>query len=248
VAPQRSAIALACLFGLAFAQVVEAAPSFGPPILWAWERHEDFTFLSPGEAVVAPVVVSIQLEGNLARVRWRPQRLTLPDGISVLPVVHVDANSHRDPPILNEHQRIAVRDSLALVHKRFPGVPVQLDFEVKRSQRAFYRQLVSETKALDRRMRLSVTALASWCVGDPWLSDLPVDEIVPMVFRMGRDSGRIRDYLQHDGRLPGRGCNTALGVSLDEWIPPAPKVSHIYAFSPKPWDRNRFDQLMSTTQ
>jgi hypothetical protein len=32
---------------------------------------------------------------------------------------------------------------------------------------------------------LSMTALASWCDTERWLGTAPVDEVVPMLFRMG---------------------------------------------------------------
>ena len=33
---------------------------------------------------------------------------------------------------------------------------------------------------------LSMTALASFCVGDRWLQDLPVDEAIPMIYQDGQ--------------------------------------------------------------
>ncbi len=57
---------------------------------------------------------------------------------------------------------------------------------------------------LPQQIPLSMTALASFCVGDRWLDDLPVDEAVPMIFRMGPDDQRIKNMLAngYDFREP----------------------------------------------
>jgi hypothetical protein len=80
-----------------------------------------------------------------------------------------------------------------------------------------------------------VTALASWCTDDPWIDPASVDEIVPMVFRMGPEERRISTRLREDRRWPVAACNDAIGVSMDEpWrdVPPVPRV---YIFNPRPW-------------
>jgi hypothetical protein len=120
---------------------------------------------------------------------------------------------------------------------RVPGVSmVQIDFDAVRSQRASYTQLLREVRSqLPRGVRLSVTALASWCDDDPWIDSAAVDEIVPMLFRMGPDARRITTRLSEYSRWPVTACNGAIGVSLDErWkdLPPAPRV---YVFNPRAW-------------
>jgi len=56
------------------------------------------------------------------------------------------------------------------------GKLVQIDFDARRSQRRFYVRLLRD---LRRRMPpslpLSITALASWCAYDDWLSGLPIE-------------------------------------------------------------------------
>ena len=46
-----------------------------------------------------------------------------------------------------------------------------------------------------------MTALASWCLSDRWISDLPVDEAVPMLFQMGPETPDIKRMLR--GRAAG---------------------------------------------
>jgi hypothetical protein len=112
---------------------------------------------------------------------------------------------------------------------------VQIDFDATRSQRVAYQQLLRQVRSrLPKGLRLSVTALASWCNDDPWIDPQSVDEIVPMLFRMGPDARRIETRLREDGRWPVAACNGAVGISLDEprALPPVPRV---YIFNPRPW-------------
>ncbi len=46
-----------------------------------------------------------------------------------------------------------------------------------------------------------MTALASWCAGDDWLRDLPVDEAVPMLFRMGVEKNLFQRRLETGQRF-----------------------------------------------
>ena len=56
-----------------------------------------------------------------------------------------------------------------------------------------------------------MTALASFCVGDRWLDGLPVDEVVPMIFRMGTDNERIRSFLAAGNDFQDPMCRTSYG-------------------------------------
>jgi hypothetical protein len=108
--------------------------------------------------------------------------------------------------------------------------------EVRQSQRRALLDMLGGVRAgLPSGTHLSMTALASWCDGEAWLAEAPVDEIVPMLFRMGQDGLRLRARLAAGGdfRLPA--CRAAVGVSLDApvTVPPSRRV---YVFNPRPWD------------
>jgi hypothetical protein len=115
---------------------------------------------------------------------------------------------------------------------------VQVDFDATASEREFYRRLI---RRLRERLRadvmLSVTALASWCAGDDWLAGLPVDEAVPMLFRMGPFNERFRGIAE---RRTGAAsvCRNALGISLDEPFLVRRQQRRLYVFSPRPWDND----------
>jgi hypothetical protein len=113
------------------------------------------------------------------------------------------------------------------------------------SEREFYGQLLQELRQkLPPQIPLSMTALASFCVGDRWLDDLPVDEAVPMIFRMGPDDRRIKTMLAngYDFREPP--CRTSYGVAVDE--PFAHSLNdgrRLYVFNPRPWTGKEYAAL-----
>ena len=118
---------------------------------------------------------------------------------------------------------------------------LQIDLDATRSQHDFYRALISDVRQrLPASMPLSITALGSWCMGDDWMSGLPITEAVPMLFRMGADRADIMQSLAlgEDFREPL--CRSSVGVSTDEpW--PAPMLRrHVYVFHPRAWTAESF--------
>jgi hypothetical protein len=125
---------------------------------------------------------------------------------------------------------------------------IQVDFDATASQRGFYRTLLIELrKQLPPATKLSITALGSWCQGDNWLGDLPIDEAVPMLFRMGLDRNAILSRLAGDGFKATR-CNSSAGISTDEHLNNPPPVSRLYLFNPNGWNRDAVNKVMETYQ
>ena len=200
---------------------------------WAWEREEDLRWLPP-DAGVAYVATSLWLESDKVLVRPRANGLLLRPGTAVVPVVHVDA-SWQVPPALTTVQRDAIVSALQVAAARSPTHVVQLDFEARLSQRAFLADVVRHARqSLPPDVALSVTALASWCAGDAWMRALPADEIVPMAFRMSRDSATLRASLASQGGFTAPRCRDAIGTATDEPLAglTAPRR---YVFSARPW-------------
>jgi hypothetical protein len=113
---------------------------------------------------------------------------------------------------------------------------VQIDFDARRSERPFYRSLLAAVRAtLPRKVPLSITALASWCSYDNWLDGLPVDEAVPMLFRMGRfeERGFRQAGEANAWRTPL--CRGSAGISTDERQPLARDGRRLYVFHPTAW-------------
>ena len=125
---------------------------------------------------------------------------------------------------------------------------LQIDFDATRSQRAFYANLLREVrKRMPAGMPLSITALASWCADDDWIASLPVDEAVPMFFRMGGDrrasNGPGWTYPIHEPL-----CRTSAGVATDETWPAIPRDARIYVFHPGAWTPIDLEKVEATVK
>src|SRR5439155_3985440 len=58
---------------------------------------------------------------------------------------------------------------------------LEIDFDARASEREFYRAILLDLRrVLPASMPLSITALASLCECDGWISGIPVTEAVPM--------------------------------------------------------------------
>ena len=81
-----------------------------------------------------------------------------------------------------------------------------------------------------------MTALASFCVGDRWLSDLPVDEAVPMIFRMGADDRSIKNLLSSGEDFREPLCQKSYGIAVDEPLDIQFKPGRrVYVFNDRSW-------------
>jgi hypothetical protein len=196
---------------------------------------------------VAVLDTTILLRDGSANLRRRQQALRLPPAwyahsglqqkIPLVTIVHVDMAGDAHKPALNEKQKRTIVNAVTAAATRSPSQVVQLDFEVMHSQKPFLADVVKRSRdALPANVALSITALASWCVGDAWLSDLPADEIVPMAFHMNGDAKHMRDVLDQDGRFPRPECQPSLGLALDEqpW-PGKPRSQRLYLFNRNAW-------------
>jgi len=125
---------------------------------------------------------------------------------------------------------------------------LQIDFDATRSQRPFYVNLLQEVRSrLPAGTPLSITALASWCAADDWIGHLPVDEAVPMFFRMGIDP--------RPSNIPGWTyplreplCESSAGVSMDEPWPALRADERVYVFHPGSWTRAAVANLEARVQ
>jgi hypothetical protein len=98
--------------------------------------------------------------------------------------------------------------------------------------------------ARNARVPLSMTALASWCTGDAWFNDVPVDEAVPMVFQMGSDSDKIKTYLRNGNDWQEPLCRGSYGISVDDPLNLDRKPNRrLYYFSNRAWRRDDVDRL-----
>ena len=228
-------LAIGCLV-LVAAVVLTVAPAEAQParVIWAWERPEILGTLPP-DVGIAAVTGFIRLRGDTIVVR-RGRRFPLmmaPGRPPPIAVVHIELDQTRPlewSPALADQ---VVGAALAFTRG---AAQVQVDMEVRTSQRGTLLDVLRGVRAgLPAGTTLSMTALASWCENESWLDAAPVDEIVPMLFRMGSGGHKLRAKLAAGGDFTLRRCRTALGIATDTpaVVPPGRRV---YIFNPRPWD------------
>jgi hypothetical protein len=213
---------------------LHALPTFPQVVLWAWERPESLDFIDRQAVGVAFLARTLYLSGPDTIVRPRLQPLHVPEETQLMAVVRIEVDRRRPPDLSAEQRRVAAAAVAEM--SRLDGISaLQVDFDAAVSQRTFYRALLHDVRLqLPASMPLSMTALASWCIYDDWLTDLPVDEVVPMVFRMGADQDRVRRHLA-DADFRAAHCRHSLGVATDEPLPALRARRRIYIFHPQPW-------------
>ena len=199
-------------------------PGFPRVMLWAWERPERLKFIDPKAAGVAFLARTISWRSGQVTSRPRYQPLEVPPGTAMMAVVRMESDGKAFPDVGSIAREIV--DTAAL-----PGVAaIEIDFDARLSERGWYAGLVRRVRGrLPPGVPLTVTALASWCLGDPWIRGLPVDDAVPMLFRMGAGEPReVRDFSLEV-------CRSSLGISTDEVPFAAPHGRRLFVFHPRPW-------------
>jgi hypothetical protein len=211
-------------------------------VVWAWERPEDLRFL-PHDVEVAALSGFIELRGDDLAARGRRFPLRASPGQVSTSVVHVQIS--RKVP-LNWTPELRARTAAAVVALagHIPARRVQIDFEVRGSERQTLIDLVGDVKrALPSGVALSMTALASWCQTEDWVGRAGADEVAPMLFRMGPRGEAIRSSLAAGGDFGDPACRRALAVSVDSPLIRAPTGRRIYLFNPRSWTQRDFERV-----
>ena len=201
--------------------------------LWVWERREDLSTIDPRTTAIATIDRTILL-GRTVTVIPRRQPVIYPDGIERISVIRIEAPGDIASGL--EHATAGLILDIAFADHDIAGL--QIDFDARRSQRAFYARLLHDVRRrMPPSLPLSITALTSWCSSDDWLSGLPVDEAVPMFFRMEPDRRfappdlpqlRIREPL----------CSTSVGISTHEPYAGSLAGKRVYIFPDRGWGQD----------
>jgi hypothetical protein len=255
---------------------------------WAWERPEDLRFLLSDQAGVAFLAKTISLESTPANfsadssppfdVHLRLQPLRITPGTQLIAVVRIEnlstphapfsfqqnQSAAHSFPMFSDAQRALLTAEIADLQS-IPGVSaIQIDFDAPASAHAFYAALLQDVRLkLPPSMPLSITALASWCIGDPWLAQLPpgtIDEAVPMLFRMGPDAANVAKFLHSNDDFPVVACRGSLGLSTDEplshdllttkssYATFDLRAKRIYIFAPRAWTPSTAQNIIQELQ
>lgn len=210
-------------------------------ILWAWERPEDLRFLDPKEYAVAFLAQTIFLEKDAVGPKPRRQPLEVAPGAYMIAVTRIEtAKGTFVRPTFDAE----MRSKLVALIKTTLNLPdvraVQIDFDATVSERGFYRSMMADLRSeLPESIPLTMTALASWCAGDNWLEGMPVAEAVPMVFQMGADSEKIKNYLKNGNDWTEPLCRGSYGISIEEGqFPGMQPRRRTYFFKNSSWQSN----------
>lgn len=206
-------------------------PQFPRVMLWAWESPQNLDFIDPKQAGVAFLARTVLLKDGQAKVLPRFQPLHVPPGTALMAVVRIESEGASLPPVNTVCELLGQPAALAGVRG------LQIDFDAKSSERKYYRELL---QCVHTRIGqpLVITALASWCQSDDWIRDLPVNDAVPMLFRMGPD--RYRPGSQFPVPL----CQNSFGISIDEPIARLPRGKRLYIFHPGPWTQTDYQNAL----
>jgi Protein of unknown function (DUF3142) len=254
---------------------------------WAWERPEDLRFLESRNAGVAFLAKTIYVPssdegprsdgaGSLF-VRPRLQPLRTAPGTPLIAVVRIETRAGRQPELyVAESPRSWSQSTFTPLQKQrlvgeivdlknLPNIrAIQIDFDATLSERAAYANLLKDLRrSLPASLPLSITALASWCIGDPWLEQLPpgtIDEAVPMLFRIGPDTANVAKFLHSGEGFRVSACQDSLGLTTDEPLsngllngtlpsmPAAWRAKRIYVFAPRAWTQPAAEAVLKEWQ
>jgi len=254
---------------------------------WAWERPEDLQFLASKNAGVAFLAKTIYVPapaedprrdaGGYLIIHPRLQPLRVASATPLIAVVRIETRAGRQlaayakagpqsssPPDFSPLQQRQLVDEIVAVQK-LPNVrAIQIDFDATVSERSSYAALLEDVRReLPASLPLSITALASWCIGDPWLEQLPsgtIDEAVPMLFRMGPDTGNVAKFLRSGNEFHVSACQSSLGLSTDEPLSngllkgtladvlSGQRDKRIYIFAPRAWTQPAAEAVLKEWQ
>jgi hypothetical protein len=199
--------------------------------LWAWERPEDLRAINPETTAIAWLDQTLLLGPEVIS-QPRRQPLFYPSNATRIAVVRIETLPNARLDSAEEQQTV----SLLLKSASRPGIAaLQVDFDATRLQRRFYSGLLlSLRRQMPSSLPLSITALASWCSYDDWIAALPVDEAVPMLFRMEPDRRRASAAIS-EFRIREPLCTSSVGISTHEPWPEEMAGKRIYIFADRGW-------------
>jgi Protein of unknown function (DUF3142) len=218
--PAATAIASARMSGL-------------PPLtLWSWQRAEDLRAINRKSTAIAYLDQTVKVGASVEAVP-RTQAFAFPAGSTLIPVVRIEVQPGAD---LGSRAQRKVAELITRSASRPGSAALQIDFDATRSQRNFYREILFSVRhRIPQNMPLSITALVSWCSYDDWIGGLPVDEAVPMLFRMGPDARRIGAA---ELRIVEPLCSGSVGVSTHEPWPEEMSQKRTYVFADRGWNED----------
>jgi hypothetical protein len=190
---------------------------FPGKVLWVWERPEDLEFLDSNQFAVAFLAQTLVLKNDEVVFKPRRHPFKVHPETRLIAVTRIESQKTGSRASLTSTQKEKLVDFILKTRELKNVSAIQIDFDATTSERKFYSSLLHDLrKRLPDNVPLSMTALASFCIGDRWLNDLPVDDAVPMIFRMGADNATIKSFLARGNDFREPLCRKSFGIALDE--------------------------------
>ncbi len=215
------------------------------PVLWLWDRPCDMRSLDSSEFEFALLTMTFEFDESHVKIIPRHSSALVGEHALVVPVIRLESigtSKHFNTKVSQE----LIENICAEVGHYPHAMKLQIDFDAKKSERDWYRNLLIVLRnRLPADWSLSVTAIASWCYEKEWLESLPADEIVPMFFRMGRDSSHMRQEFHTLLLSLNNNRKYCPGISLDEPLRISHYMQRLYVFNPNSWDKESSTSLRS---
>lgn len=207
--------------------------------LWVWEQRADLRPIDPARFAIAYLDQTITIDLEVHR-QARRDAIVFPAVTKRIAVVRIETAPHAVLDRVAEEETVQA----LLASAAEPGLSaLQIDFDATLSQRAFYREVLTDLRQrMPTGLPLSITALASWCSYDTWIHTLPVDEAVPMMFRMEPDRRRAPADLD-TFKIREPLCQGSIGVSTSEPWPRDVGDKRIYVFADSGWQEQSLARL-----
>ncbi len=213
-------------------------------IIWAWERPENLLFINNKNIGVAFYAGTITFSGSETIFQPRLQPLAINPEVPVISVIRI---VNKENSQLSNDQLLSAVDLIVKICSQQGRSSCQIDFDVKSSEINFYKKLILKTRdGLPKSIPLSITTLTSWCHLGSWVDNLPINEAIPMFYRLGPDEYLIRHDLVGESFMKAKNCQKAIGISTDEPIPQSKylKNRRIYIFNPHSWTVEDFSDII----
>ncbi|MBU1200742.1 DUF3142 domain-containing protein [Patescibacteria group bacterium] len=217
-------------------------------ILWVWERPENLYFMKNESVTYAYLAgTATKTDDNLV-LYSRQQPLRIPDGSTTIATVRIEDRT-REATFEESDIETITNFIVKSCTVNLKNISCQIDFDATQSQIEFYKKLIlSVRKKLPTDIKLSITSLVSWCTNNSsWFDNLPINEVVPMFFRLGKDSNLYWKKIENGKLNLNHTCQKSIGISTDERLPDKSYLTgkNIYIFNHQYWDKSNWDIIKS---
>ena len=217
-------------------------------VIWVWERSENLYFMENENVSFSYLAGTITKTDKGLIPHFRQQPLRIPDNSKTMAVVRIE---HRieNKDLSDSDRKIITKFIIESCTQLEKNSSCQIDFDATKSQLDFYKKLLIDVRhALPKKMKLSITSLLSWCTTkNAWFDNSPVDEVVPMFFRLGTDSNEYWSKIKNNKLELNPACKKSIGISTDENLPKKYlKNKTIYIFNNEYWSYENWSKIKAS--